>query len=83
LFKPRTSSSDLLIVLHQVKTVPASLAFHIADSFNVFKKRRLKCHLFDEAFKTTDFQPASHSRKLAASQAANFSTLNQYNFIVL
>jgi len=60
----RSSSSDLMIVPHRVKTVTASRAFRVvaptvwnnlpdfvkvADSFNVFK-RRLKCHLFDAAF---------------------------------
>jgi len=57
------SSSDLLIVLHHVKTVTASRAFHVvaptiwnnlsdlvkvADLLNVFK-RRLKYYLFDAA----------------------------------
>jgi len=60
----RSSSYDLLIVPHHVKTVTASHAFHIsaptiwynlpdfvklADSFNDFK-HCLKCHLFNEAF---------------------------------
>ena len=61
----RSSSHNLLIVPNRVKTVTASRAFRVAaptiwnnlpdfvkvaDSFNVFK-RRLKCHLFDAAFK--------------------------------
>jgi len=65
----RSSSSDLLVVPHRVKTITASRAFRVAaltiwnslpnvvrvsDSFNVVK-RRLKYHLFDAAFQTTVF----------------------------
>ena len=60
----RSSSYNLLVVPNRVKTVTSSRAFRVAaptiwnnlpdsvkvaDSFNVFK-RRLKCHLFNEAF---------------------------------
>ena len=60
----RSSSSNLLVVPNRVETVTASRTFRVAaptiwnnlpnsvkvaDSFNVFK-RRLKCHLFNEAF---------------------------------
>jgi len=52
----------------------------VADWFHIFK-RRLKCHLFDAAFKTT--VSSSRCLCLAASKAANYDALNLYNCVVL
>ena len=88
----RSSSSNLFVVPNRVETVTASRAFRaaptiwnnlpdsvkVADLFNVFK-RRLKCHLFNKAFKTTaNFQPASLSRSLTSGELRRLKSIKLY-----
>jgi len=92
----RSSSYDLLIVPHRVKTVTASRAFRVAaptiwnnvpdfvkveDSFNVFK-RRLKCYLFNVAFKQPSFQPASLSRSHTSSEIRRLKSVKLYCIVL-